>query len=98
MNPEISRRAALGLGAVAGVSVLLGSGTAMAAAEGKRRVIVWSEGTEPKKTYPDGIRAAVAEALKPLEGWDISARTLTDPNQGVSEEELAKTDVLFWWG
>jgi trehalose utilization protein len=97
MNPEISRRAALGLGVAAGASVLLGSSTAFAAEE-KRRVIVWSEGTEPKKTYPDGIRAAVAEALKPLEGWEISTRTLTDPNQGVTEEDLAKTDVLFWWG
>src|SRR4051794_24382704 len=96
MIPQISRRAALGLGAAAGASVLLNSTTAFAAEE-KRRVIVWSEGTEPKKTYPDGIRTAVAEALKPL-GWEVLIRTLPDPGQGVPEEDLAKTDVLFWWG
>ena len=96
MNPQISRRTALGIGAAAGVSVLMGS-TAQAAEE-KRRVIVWSEGTEPKDTYPDGIRAAVAAALKPLEGWEVITRTITDDSQGIPESDLAKTDVLFWWG
>ncbi|HEY8749801.1 MAG TPA: ThuA domain-containing protein [Tepidisphaeraceae bacterium] len=96
MNPEISRRAALSLGAAVGVGALLSS-TAQAAEE-KRRVIIWSEGTEPKETYPDGIRAAVAASLKSLEGWEILTRTLTDPGQGIPEEDLAKTDVLFWWG
>jgi len=97
MNPQVSRRTALGLGAVAGASVLLGSSTAMAA-ESKRRVIVWSEGTEPAKVYPNGIRGAVAEALGSLEGWEVLTRTLPDPGQGVPEEDLSKTDVLFWWG
>ncbi|HSZ54313.1 MAG TPA: ThuA domain-containing protein [Tepidisphaeraceae bacterium] len=96
MNHEISRRTALGLGAAAGVSVLLGSRAV--AAEEKRRVIVWSEGTEPAKVYPDGIRGAIAASLKPLDGWEIITRTITDDAQGVPEEDLAKTDVLVWWG
>jgi trehalose utilization protein len=96
MNPEISRRTALGLGAAVGVSALLGSEAQ--AADAKRRVIIWSEGTEPKDVYPDGIRAAVAAALKPLEDWEIITRTITDNDQGIPEDDLAKTDVLFWWG
>ena len=96
MNHEISRRTALGLGAAAGVSVLLGSSAV--AAEEKRRVIVWSEGTEPAKVYPDGIRGAIAASLKPLDGWEIITRTITDDAQGVPEEDLTKTDVLVWWG
>src|SRR3954466_4409359 len=96
MNPQLSRRTALGLGAAAGLSVLMGS-TAKAA-DTKRRAIVWSEGTEPAKVYPKGIRAAVAEALGTLEGWEVLTRTLPDAGQGVPEEDLAKTDVLFWWG
>jgi trehalose utilization protein len=96
MNPEISRRTALGLGAAASVSMLM-AGTAHAADE-KRRVIVWSEGTEPQNVYPDGIRGAVAAALKPLADWEVITRTITDEGQGIPEEDLAKTDVLFWWG
>ena len=59
---NISRRTALGLGAAAGASVLLG-GQAQAAEE-KRRVIIWSEGTEPKNVYPDGIRAQHTPSAK----------------------------------
>jgi trehalose utilization protein len=93
---EISRRAALGLGAAAGVGVLLSAGAR--AAQEKRRVIIWSEGTEPANVYPDGIRGAIAQSLKSLEGWEIITRTITDDAQGVPEEDLTKTDVLMWWG
>lgn len=94
---NISRRTALGLGAAAGASVLLSAGRAQAA-EQKRRVIVWSEGTEPKNVYPDGIRAVIADSLKPLSGWEVITRTITDPDLGVPESDLEKTDVLMWWG
>lgn len=96
MNQDISRRMALGMGAAAGLGVLLASQAQ--AAESKRRVIVWSEGTEPAKVYPQGIRGAVAESLNPLADWDVIVRTITDEGQGVPEEDLAKTDVLMWWG
>jgi len=34
-----------------------------------RCVVVWSEGTAPRRIYPDDINGAVAESLKSLEGW-----------------------------
>jgi trehalose utilization protein len=67
-------------------------------AASKRRVLVWSEGTAPKNVYPKDINAAVAEGLRPLKDWEVVAASLSDPDQGVSEESLNKTDVLIWWG
>jgi len=75
------------------------------AAQEKRKVVVWSEGTanvDPasKKVYPDDINSAIAEGLKPLEsqGWEIIRASLNDPDQGISESRLNTTDVLIWWG
>ncbi len=96
MYENISRRTVLALGAVAAGDLLL-SGNAHAA-QPDRRVVVWSEGTAPKRVYPNDIRGAVAEGLKPLQGWEIVTATITDPEQGVSAESLKKTDVLIWWG
>jgi trehalose utilization protein len=98
---SISRRQMLGLGAAAATGLLLAPG--LLAQQAKRRVLVWSEGTasvdaESKKVYPKDINTAVAEGLKDLEGWEISTASLTDPDQGVSDEVLKKTDVLIWWG
>src|ERR1035438_61951 len=100
-NSGLSRRAMLGLSAVAVTGVLLAPG--VLAAAGKRRVVVWSEGTaskdeDSKKVYPQDINTAVAEGLKPLAGWEIITATLDDPDQGVSDERLQGTDVLIWWG
>ena len=91
--------------------VLLGSSLAMAgglmmaqeagAAKGRkpnRRVVVWSEGTAPKKVYPNDINAAIAEGLKPLKGYDVSIASINDPDQGLPQDTLAATDVLIWWG
>jgi trehalose utilization protein len=62
-------------------------------------ILVWSEGTAPKSVYPDDIREAVAAALKNLPGkYVIQTATLSDPDQGVPQEILDKTAVLFWWG
>ena len=74
------------------------AGEKAAAAKPAHRVIVWSEGTAPKNVYPKDINTAIAEGLKPLDGWEVVTATLTDPDQGVSEESLKTTDVLFWWG
>jgi trehalose utilization protein len=100
-NIGLSRRAMLGMSAVAATGVLLAPG--VLAAPGKRRVVVWSEGTASKdegskKVYPQDINTVVAEGLKPLAGWEIITATLGDPDQGVSEERLQGTDVLIWWG
>lgn len=70
-------------------------------------ILVWNEGVheannEPatmKEMYPDGIHGAIAEGLRAhLPDADISTATLADPEQGLSEEALAATDVLLWWG
>lgn len=93
---HLSRREALGLGAAAAVGLLLNP-SALAAA-GKRRVVVWSEGTAPKNVYPKDVNTAIAEGLKPLADWDIVTANLSDPDQGLNDERLNQTDVLIWWG
>ena len=47
-----------------------------------------------------GIHGAIAEGLADLLGTDARIRTATlaDPEHGLSEEVLAETDVLLWWG
>jgi trehalose utilization protein len=92
----LSRRTVLGLGAAAAAGTLLNL-EALAAA-GKRTVVVWSEGTAPKKVYPNDINTAIADGLKGLDGWEVVIAGLKDPDQGVSDDLLKKTDVLIWWG
>jgi trehalose utilization protein len=92
----ILRRTALTLGAAASSQSLWGR--CGFAASPTRRVLVWSEGTAPKRVYPHDIRGAVAEGLKELEGWEVRTATLTDRDHGVSDSVLAQTDVLIWWG
>lgn len=62
------------------------------------RVLAWSEHTAPKEWYPDDINVAVAYALRRDPAIQVSTAELVDPEQGVSEEALAQTDVLAWWG
>jgi trehalose utilization protein len=73
--------------------------TGVSAAEGKHRVVVWSEGTaQQDKVYTNDINSAIADCLKPLSGWEVVVANLKDPNQGISDELLNGTDVLIWWG
>ncbi len=67
-------------------------------ANAQRKVVVWSEGTAPKAVYPDDINGAVAEGLKCLAGWEVIKASLSDPDQGLSDERLNQCDVLVWWG
>jgi trehalose utilization protein len=70
------------------------------------RVTVWNEGvhetTQPEiaAIYPDGIHGAIAAGLSELLGDDdvVRTATLADPEHGLTEEALAETDVLLWWG
>jgi trehalose utilization protein len=70
------------------------------------RVLVWNEGrhekTEPAvaRRYPDGIHGAVAAGIRTTlgDGAQVAVATLDDPGQGLTEESLAATDVLTWWG
>ena len=95
MKNSISRRALVGSGLAVAGGLLLGTA---GAAQKKRRVVVWSEGTAPKNVYPQDINAAIAEGLKPLKGWDIVTASINDPDQGLPEDMLNSASVLIWWG
>jgi trehalose utilization protein len=68
------------------------------------RVTVWGENVHEQSSelvrslYPKGIHGCIAEAL--TEDPELSARTVTlqDPEHGLTEQVLAETDVLSWWG
>jgi len=68
------------------------------------RVTIWNEfhheltDKRAKAIYPDGIHEHLAKALK-AEDLDITTAWLKkDRHHGLSEEVLAQTDVLLWWG
>jgi trehalose utilization protein len=101
LSSSLSRRRMIGLTLGASAGLCLGSVASAAAAQ--RRVLVWSEGTAAtdagsKEVYPKDINTAVAEGLKTLAGWEVITAGLKDPDQGVPDELLKKTDVLMWWG
>jgi len=67
-------------------------------------VVVWNEfrhektDVEVQQVYPDGIHTVLAKALSQQEGITASTATLDEPEHGLTEEVLANTDVLLWWG
>jgi len=67
------------------------------------RVTVWNEGRHEKtheavrSVYPEGIHTAIANGLKPY-GFGLRTATLDEPEHGLTDEVLAATDVLTWWG
>ncbi|MGP3960250.1 ThuA domain-containing protein [Nonomuraea sp. 3N208] len=69
-------------------------------------VTVWSENyherreEEVRRRYPDGIHGAIAAGLTEVLGERVHVRTavLEDPEHGLTDEALAQTDVLTWWG
>lgn len=70
------------------------------------RVTVWNEFVHERsnpvvqKIYPEGIHVVLADALREQVGEQVVVRTATldEPDHGLSEEVLAETDVLTWWG
>lgn len=94
----ISRRTAIGLGAVATAGLL--SPLDLFAQTTKRRVVVWSENTAPvDKVYPQDVNTTIADGLKKsLTGWEVIIASIDQPNQGITPELLHSTDVLLWWG
>src|SRR6185295_5574950 len=72
----------------------------------KIRVTIWNEFRHEKKNkavqkhYPDGIHAAIAAGIKKHLGASAAIRTATldEPQHGLTDEILAQTDVLTWWG
>ena len=69
------------------------------------RVTVWNEFRQEHSDapvaaiYPDGIHGAIAEGLRAAgDDLEVGTATLDEPEHGLSEEVLAATDVLTWWG
>ena len=48
--------------------------------------------------YPTGIHGALAEGLGVDTGLNIRTATLAEPSHGLTDEVLASTDVMLWWG
>ncbi len=67
------------------------------------RVTVWNENRHEQRSekvrevYPEGIHGAIAEYLR-TQGMDVGTATLDEPEHGLTDEVLDKTDVLLWWG
>jgi trehalose utilization protein len=72
--------------------------------DGQINVTVWSEyrherkRAEIGKIYPEGIHGAIAAFLNEQPGIQARTATLDEPEHGLTEEVLANTDVLTWWG
>ena len=67
------------------------------------KVTVWNENIHEKEmpivteNYPGGIHGYIANFLK-SEDVEVRTATLDDPECGLTEEVMADTDVLIWWG
>ena len=68
------------------------------------RVTVWGENVHEKKhplvaeLYPKGMHQCIADALNADPELRANCATLDQPEHGLSEQRLAETDVLTWWG
>ena len=68
------------------------------------RVTVWNEyrhereDEEIARIYPDGIHGAIAAGLQANGDFAVRTATLDEPEHGLSDDVLAATDVLTWWG
>lgn len=66
-------------------------------------VTVWNENRHEQKNqtvrdlYPEGIHGAIASFLGE-EPFNVKTATLDEEQHGLTEEVLANTDVLLWWG
>lgn len=67
------------------------------------RVTVWNEYVTEQEdanandVYPDGIHSAIEDGLG-TRGFDVRTATLHDPDQGLSDTTIERTDVLVWFG
>ncbi len=70
----------------------------------KIRVTVWGENVHERehpavaKIYPKGMHEAIADGLRESPGLEVRTATLDQPEHGLSEQILDRTDVLTWWG
>jgi trehalose utilization protein len=68
------------------------------------RVTVWGENIQEKtgklvaEIYPEGMHECIARGLRQDGNLEVRTATLDMPEHGLSDEVLASTDVLTWWG
>ena len=68
------------------------------------RVTVWNEfrheknDDDVKRIYPKGMHTVIANNLSATNGISCRCATLDEPEHGLTEDVLAATDVLTWWG
>ncbi len=68
------------------------------------RVTVWSENHHERHEpaiaaiYPRGIHGAIAAALATDPALEVRTATQDQPEQGLGDDLLHRTDVLLWWG
>ncbi len=80
---------------------LAGDGKAVS---NKTRVVVWNEFRHEQQDqaviehYPEGIHETIAGFLRKENDLEVATAWLDQPEHGLSEERLAATDVLIWWG
>nr|WP_091481637.1 ThuA domain-containing protein [Gracilibacillus orientalis] len=66
-------------------------------------VLIWNEyrheqqDEEVAKIYPKGIHEAIKEFLQ-TDDIHVETATLDETDHGITDEKLAKTDVMLWWG
>jgi len=67
------------------------------------RVTIWNEFVHEQnneaigKLYPEGMHGAISKYLRG-QGFEVQTATLDQPEHGLTDEVLANTDVLIWWG
>ena len=70
----------------------------------KINVVVWNEfrhektKEKVKAIYPDGLHAVIKSFLDVNDDMEVTLAALDDPDQGLPDSLLEKTDVLLWWG
>ena len=68
------------------------------------KVTIWNEYRHEKKdsnvakVYPEGIHGAIATYLEKQQDLDVRTATQDEPEHGLTDDVLAHTDVLIWWG
>jgi trehalose utilization protein len=68
------------------------------------RILVWNENWHERNNpaaqavYPEGIHGAIAAALREHGLSHVRTALQDEPEHGLTEEVLAETDVLVWWG
>ncbi len=68
------------------------------------RVTIWNEFRHEREMpavgviYPEGIHGAIAAFVAGQADMTAGTAVLDDPEHGLTDEVLAATDVLVWWG